>query len=109
MKKYNFDGMIRGWFVGDFEPSAFKSKECEVALQKFKAGEHEPRHVHKIATEITFIKKGRAMMNNQEFSEGDITVLAPGESSDFKALEDTETIVVKIPSVKGDKYPVELN
>jgi len=43
-------------------------------------------------------------MNDQVMSSGDIIILEPGESSDFHALDDTITMVVKIPSVLGDKY-----
>jgi hypothetical protein len=30
--------------------------------------------------------------------------IEPGEATDFTALTDTTTVVVKMPSVKGDKY-----
>jgi hypothetical protein len=32
-------------------------------------------------------------------------LLEPGESADFNVLEDTTTVVVKVPSLLGDKYP----
>ena len=44
MKTYNYKDMIRGWFVGDFEPTAFSTKNCEVAHKKYKAGDVEKRH-----------------------------------------------------------------
>ena len=99
--------MFRGWFVGDFEPTAFSTKDCEVALQKYTAGDYEKKHVHKIAAELTMIVKGRVEMNGTEYGEGDIVVMEPGEATDFRALTDAENIVVKVPSVKGDKYLVE--
>ncbi len=107
MKVYHFKDMIRGWFVGNFKPTSFSTKDCEVALQKYKAGDYEAKHVHKIATEITFISKGQCLMNGVKYSEGDIIVLEPGDATDFKALTDVENIVVKIPSVKGDKHIID--
>jgi len=104
MKVYNITNMIKGWFVGDFEPTALKSKECEVGFRKYKAGDYEKKHVHKIATELTLISKGKVKMNGIEYNEGDIIIQEPGEGTDFMALTDAENIVVKIPSVKGDKY-----
>ena len=107
MKKFESKDMFRGWFVGDFEPSSFKTKDCEVAHQKYKAGDYEQKHMHKVATEITSIIKGKVVMNGIEYQEGDIIVINPGEATDFKAITDAENIVVKVPCVKGDKYLVD--
>lgn len=96
--------MTNGWFIGDFEPSLFKTKDFEVAVQTFDAGEYADWHVHKIATEYTVIVSGRAEMNGQPLQEGDIVVLAPGEGADFRALTKVTTVVAKTPCVKGDKY-----
>lgn len=104
MKVFKSNSMIKGWFVGDFEPTALKTKDCEVAYKSYKEGEFEARHMHKIATEVTFIAEGRVMMNNTEFNPGDIIILEPGEATDFKAITASKNIVVKVPCVKGDKY-----
>jgi quercetin dioxygenase-like cupin family protein len=105
MKVHKHEDMIKGWFVGDFEPTAFSTKESEVALQKYKEGDIEQRHVHKVATELTLIVSGKVLMNGVEYGEGDVIVIEPGEATDFKALTDVTNVVVKVPSVKGDKYP----
>ena len=62
--------------------------------------------MHRVATELTLIAKGRVTMNGRVFSEGDIIILEPGEATDFIALEPSTTVVVKMPSVAGDKYLV---
>jgi quercetin dioxygenase-like cupin family protein len=46
-------------------------------------------------------------MFKQEWGAGDIIVIDPNESTAFEALEDTLTVVVKTPSVAGDKYILE--
>jgi len=107
MKVYNMKDMVRGWFVGDFQPTSFSTDVCEVAHRVYKAGDYEKKHMHKVATEITAVIKGRVLMNGVEHKEGDIIVIEPGEATDFKALTDAENIVVKVPSIKGDKYLVE--
>ena len=99
--------MHRGWIVGDFAPTCYKTAACEVACQRFEAGETEAAHVHRIATEITLIVSGKAIMAGRELSAGDILVLAPGDPAGFMALEPTTTLVVKLPSVPGDKYVVD--
>ena len=78
----------------------------EVACKHYLAGDREPRHVHRIATELTLIVRGRVTMNGEEFGSGDIVTLAPGEAVEFIVLEDATTVVVKTPSVLGDKYLV---
>ena len=104
MKVSRLDDMKGGWFIGDFEPTCWRTRDFEVTCKHYEAGDVEDRHVHRIATEITLIVLGQAMMNGQIFSTGDIIRLEPGEPTDFQALEDTITVVVKVPSVVGDKY-----
>jgi quercetin dioxygenase-like cupin family protein len=101
----HLDDMVRGWFVGDFEPSVIRMPEAEVAVQRFRAGDIEEEHHHRAAVEVTVIVSGRAIMCGREVTAGDILVLPPGTATSFQALEDTVTAVVKTPSVLGDKYP----
>lgn len=105
MKASRLTDMKGGWFVGDFLPTCYKLPECEVACKYYKKGDNEDRHVHKVATEITVIASGHVVMNGVEYRTGDIILLEPGESADFNVLKDSITVVVKMPSVLGDKYP----
>ncbi len=99
------DEMVGGWLVGDFEPTCLRTTACEVACKRYAAGARETAHVHRVATEITLIASGRVTMNGRTLTAGDIVVIEPGEATDFAALEDVTTVVVKLPSVIGDKYP----
>ena len=99
--------MVGGWMVGDFEPTCIKTTACEVACKHYQAGAPEAAHVHRVATELTLIASGRVTMNGRTYVAGDIVILEPGEATDFKALEPSTTVVVKMPSVAGDKYLVE--
>lgn len=107
MSAHNLKDFVRGWFVGDFEPTLVKSKEFEVAIQYYKAGDAEPRHVHKVAREITAIAYGRVVMSGKEFVAGDIVDISPGTPTDFSVLEDAIVVVVKTPSRPSDKYVVD--
>jgi hypothetical protein len=98
--------MVGGWMVGDFDPVVLKTTACEVACKSYNAGDYEAAHVHRIATELTLIASGKAVMNGETLVPGDIIRLEPGEAADFTAIEPTMTVVVKMPSVPGDKYPV---
>lgn len=105
MKIARIEEMTKGWFIGNFEPSLLKTNAVEVALKKYKKGDYEKAHYHKIATEFTVIVSGRVRMNGKEYIEGDIIVIEPNDSTDFEALEDnTVNVVVKIPGANNDKY-----
>lgn len=104
MRTGHLNDMTKGWFVGNFEPSLYKTNDCEVAVKTYKKGDKEGRHYHKIATEITAIVKGRIRMFDQIFSAGDIIIVEPEESTAFEALEDAINVVVKLPGVCNDKY-----
>ena len=107
MKVEKLSDMTKGWFVGNFDPSIYKTNDCEVGVKCYNKGDYEKKHFHKIATEITVIVKGRVRMFNQEFSEGDMIVVEPGEVTDFEAVEDSMNVVVKLPGANNDKYEVE--
>ncbi len=104
MDSFSLDDMFRGWFVGDFSPAVSQSKDFEVAVQRYSAGDEEAEHCHKVATEITVIVSGTACMNGKEYAEGTILRMEPGEYAQFSAVTDVTTVVVKFPSVPGDKY-----
>ena len=104
MKIQKLNDMFRGWIVGNFEPSCYKTNDVEVAVKEYKTGDKEPLHYHKIATEITVIVSGLVLMNGIKYNAGDIITITPGESTNFEALSDVVTTVVKVPCVKDDKY-----
>lgn len=104
MKVAKLDDMIKGWFVGDFEPTLLNTNDVEVAVKKYKKGDSEDKHYHKIATEITVIVSGRVKMNGVVYVQGDIIVIEPNEATNFEALEDTVNTVVKFPGASNDKY-----
>lgn len=98
--------MVGGWFVGDFEPTAYKTKEFEVSYKTHPAGEIWDNHYHKIATEINYLIRGKMNLSGTTLEEGDIFILHPGEIAIPEFITDCELIVVKTPSIKGDKYVV---
>lgn len=105
VQKNNLFNMTKGWFIGNFEPSVYKTDQFEVAVKLYSAGDKEAKHVHKIATEITVIIAGTVLMcGGKLFIPGQIITLEPGEPSEFEALTDAIVLTVKVPCVKGDKY-----
>lgn len=101
---HRLDHFTKGWFVGNFSPTLIPSDDVEVAVKIYKAGDYDAKHHHKVGTEITAIVSGRVKMSGEEFGAGDVIKIPPGQSTDFTALTDATTVVVKMPCVSGDKY-----
>ena len=104
MKVTRIEYFFKGWFVGDFEPSFLKTKAAEVAIKTYSRGEVEQLHYHKVATEITAIISGEVLMNNVKYITGDVIRIDPGEKTNFEAITDVTTVVVKVPGASNDKY-----
>lgn len=104
MRLDRLEDMVRGWFVGNFNPTSFQTNAAEVGVKHYMAGDKEEKHHHKVATEITLILSGEVKMHGRQLIAGDIAVLRPGESSDFLAVTDVTLVVVKVPGASNDKY-----
>ena len=105
MKKHNLKDFTKGWFMGDFDPSLFQTKDFEISIRKYNKGDSDSGHYHKILTEYTVIISGSVRMNGTVYTEGDIITVFPKEKTDFETLVDgTITTVIKVPSSKNDKY-----
>jgi len=106
MQVFELDKFTGGWVVGDFEPSLLRLPSAEVAIKRYKQYDREDKHVHRIAEEITIVVEGIVLMNGHILKRNDVVLLNAGEATDFMALTDAVTCVIKSPSIKGDKYLV---
>jgi quercetin dioxygenase-like cupin family protein len=104
MKVTRIEDYFRGWFVGNFEPSCFKTSDFEVGLLTHKKDEVWPAHYHKISTEINLLLEGEMILNDQKLVTGDIFIISPNEIADPKFLTDCKLVVIKTPSAPTDKY-----
>ncbi len=107
MEKHKLEDMVKGWFIGNFEPSLFKTNDVEVGIKKYSAGDYENSHYHKIATEFTVIISGSVEMNGVQYFENEIIKINPGIKTNFKAITDVITVVVKMPGANNDKYEID--
>jgi len=104
IEQFKLSDMVKGWFIGDFDPTLYRTNDVEVAVKNYRAGDSEESHYHKIATEFTVILNGIVEMNGTEYKSGDIVKISPGAVTNFAALTDVTTVVVKIPGASNDKY-----
>ncbi|MCJ2033217.1 cupin domain-containing protein [Methylobacterium sp. J-068] len=104
MKRARLADMVGGWFIGNFEPSVLRTGDFEVGIKRYKAGDVDVAHYHRIATEITVVVSGEVEMLGEPCSAGDILTVEPGEVNQFRAITDAVLAVVKTPSVADDKF-----
>ena len=98
------EDMKGGWYIGNFEPSIFRTSEFEVGHKIHPKGDKWDSHYHKEADEITFLIRGKMVIQGRELISGDIFMISKYEIADPIFLEECEVIIVKFPSVIGDKY-----
>lgn len=98
--------MKGGWFIGDFEPSALRTKDFEVGIASHKKGSFWPKHYHKEITEVSLVLEGRIKVNGHIFASGEIFVLNPYEVVEPEFLTDCKLVVVKTPSKPKDKHEI---
>ena len=104
MKINNINEMKGGWFIGDFQPAVLKTQDFEVAHHHHPAGWSPEKHYHKLATEHNYVVSGRISIDGNIIKTGDIFTYEPGDIADLYCIEDTDIIVIKVPSIIGDKY-----
>lgn len=97
----------KGWLVGNFVPSLYKTEQIEVAIKYYNSGDIELEHYHKVATEFTIVVKGEVEMLNSIYKEGEIIIINPMTKNKFKCIKDAILVVIKTPSVIDDKFLTE--
>jgi len=102
----NIRDYVRGWFIGDFNPSVLRTKDFEVGVLTHKKGEVWNAHYHKESIEYNVLISGKMIVQGKELNSGDLFVFQKGEIADPIFLEDCTLVVVKVPSIPSDKFEV---
>ena len=105
MKIFKLEDMKSGWFIGNFQPTAYSTPHFEVNYRTHRADEEWPHHYHTSSTEINLIVSGKMVFNGVTLVEGDIFTVEPYQISDQEFVEDTTVICVRVPSCQ-DKIVV---
>ena len=100
----NIEKYFKGWFVGDFENSIYRTNLFEVAHHKHPKNDPTFSHYHKLTTELNYIVRGELNVSGLHLKTGDMWIYEANEISNVTFLEDTELIVVRWPSIPTYKY-----
>jgi len=104
MRVFDVSNFKGGWFVGDFDDTSYRTKSFEVSYKTHQAGEYWASHYHRIADEINYLISGRMEINGTILEAPCVFVIEKNEISRPVFHTDVSLIVVKTPSVPGDKY-----
>lgn len=107
MKIFDASQFKGGWFVGDFEPTSYKTQACEVSYKIHQAGETWDTHYHKLADEINYLISGSMSINGVNLEAPCVFLIEKNEISAPVFHTDVAIIVVKIPGIPNDKYKVD--
>lgn len=112
MKQERVENFKRGWVVGDFLPTLHKAN-LEVGIHSYPSGTVHQAHFHKKASEINVITSGQCRFTfispderTIDMVSGDILIVEPYETVEFKATTDCSLTVIKTDSIPNDKYNV---
>jgi hypothetical protein len=101
------ENSIGGWYVGDFENAAYRTKGTELSFKTHKKGEIWDWHYHQHLDEINLIISGSMTIQGQRLYAGDIFILEPMEIADPEFLEDCQIVCLKLPNMTNDKVIVK--
>jgi len=101
----------KGWLIGSFlkKNNPCFTEAVEVGWKELDTKTKIAKHIHKLATEITVIIKGSTteIINGQQLvlKAGNYVIIHPFTPAEtLHAEEGTIVLVIKTPSVPGDKY-----
>jgi hypothetical protein len=106
MRREQLKNFWNGWIIGDFLPSIARTTEVEVSIMRHKKDAVIPLHFHAQAIEYNVLITGSMIVNGETLGPDDIFTFEKCEVSECVVLEDTTLVVVKLPSVRGDKHNV---
>jgi len=95
-----------GWFVGDFDETAYRTRDFEVSYKTHHAGEYWAPHYHELADEINYLISGKMEISGTMLVAPCVFVIYKGEISRPVFHTDVSLIVVKTPSIPSDKHEV---
>ncbi len=94
---------LRGWIIGNFNPSIYKTSQYEIGLLTHAKDEKWEFHYHKNMTEINILISGHFLLNNIPISAGTVFIINKNVIACPKFLETCKILCIKIPSMPGDK------
>lgn len=95
---------LRGWIVGNFEPSLLKFDNIELAIKRYDSGYKDGAYYHKNSTTYMVVIEGVLKLNSTIYKKDDIVEIKTWETITMECIENVTAVVIKTPYVANDKY-----
>lgn len=109
MEKINMKEMKRGYFIGNFEPSAYRTDEVEICCKGASKYTLDAGYYRKKDVQFIFLNRGMAEINGIKYKKYDLIKFEPGEVINIFALTNIEMTIIRFPGTKGDLNKVVWN
>lgn len=103
-KIINKNEYVRGWLIGDFEPSIEKNKDIELGYLFHEKDSIWDYHYHKESKEINILINGSMIINNIKYNKNELFIIDKNIISCPQFIENCDVLCIKIPSKSKDKY-----
>lgn len=107
MEILDVNNIVRGWFVGNFDNTLYKTDACEVAYKYHFSGEDWPAHFHEHSDEINYLVTGQMEINGQKMEAPCVFIIRKGEVAKPRFITAVTLIVVRVPGIPHDKIVVD--
>jgi dTDP-glucose pyrophosphorylase len=95
---------VRGWLIGDFEPSIKKTTEFEIGFEYYKKDQKCAFHYHSETKEINILISGVMIINNIPIYKDTIFILEKNMICCPLFIQNCIILSIKLPSLPKDKF-----
>ncbi len=103
MTKKNINDFLNGCIIGNYSNVLLNTKDFEISIQKYNKGMCDPSYYHKETLTYTVVLEGVIKFHKSIYYKDDIIEIVEWETVSFECLEDATLLIIKIPSIIGDK------
>ena len=102
MKVLSLKGMKKGYFIGDFNPCLYNSKDVEVCIRGASKYTLDAAYYRKNDTRIIYLTRGKIDVDGKVYKKGRVLLFEPGEIINIFALTNVEMVIMNFPGTKSD-------
>ena len=102
MEFFDIRKMELGYFIGDFNPTVYRTNNVELSIKTLTAGTLDSCYYRKKDTQIVCVLSGTIECFERILGKGDIVSFRPGDMISLFALEDAEILITRLPGTKND-------